>query len=175
MGRARARYAALREQYNVVCTVIDSTPHSETVMALQDEDPNLYASVYTKSKKVVTHEVVEKDEDFDKGREFQRQVNVNRSKAFDAYMEFLRQGHLVFRDSDNKKTIIDHHCSMKRVKTFDTDSGEMTYSWQKSDGHDHFHHSGLYCWVASKIRALGRHLTVLPIAQGFKMKLKTES
>jgi hypothetical protein len=173
MGNARKRYSELRAQWRISCTVIDSMPHAETVMALQDTDPNLYASVYTVSKGVQTHNVIEKTEERDLGKEFVRQVNVNRSRALDGYMEYLRGGHKVIRDSEEKEDIIKHHMSMKRVKVYDLESGEMNYSWQKSDGNDHYHHAFLYAWIAGKIRGIGKSLVVLPTFGMFSFRNKT--
>lgn len=170
MSKARQRYHELRKQYRVVCTVIDSMPHAETVMALQAGDPNLYASVYMRSKSVTTHTVVEKVSVAEEGKEFVRQVNVNRSRALDGYMEYIRENHLKIKATANADAIIAHHMSMKRVKVYDTESGEMTFSWQKTDGEDHFHHTFLYCWIAGKIRGVGKSLIVLPTFGLFKMK-----
>lgn len=176
MGKAREAYVELRRRHRPVCTVIDSGPHAETVMALQKSDPNLYASVYMRSKSMMTHTVVDKEGDKDTGMDFLRQVNVNRSRALDGYMEFLRTpGYLKFAncDEERKAEIIAHHCSMKRVRNYDPESDEMSYSWQKTDGVDHFHHAGLYCWIASKIRGIGGPLVDLPLASALKFRLKT--
>lgn len=172
MGMARERYFQLRQQYRVVCSVIDSTPHAETVMALQAQDANLYASVYMKSKSMLTHAVVDKEEEKDKGQAFVRQVNVNRSRAFDAYMDIIRAGQLVLRDGEDKETVITHHCSMKRVNTFDNESGELHRSWQKTDGNDHYHHASLYAWVASKIMGVARPTIILPVTSVFTFRMK---
>lgn len=171
MGHAKEKYRELRRRFQVVCTVIDSGPHAETVMSLQDEDPNCFASVYMRSKSVVTHTVVNKKEEVEEGKDFVRQVNVNRNRAFDGYMAFIRENHLRIVDSDLKEEIIQHHTSMKRVKVFENESGEMAYSWQKSDGVDHFHHAFLYCWIAGKIRGVGGSLIILPTARAFKFRL----
>jgi hypothetical protein len=165
MGKAKERYHALRAQYRVLCTVMDSNPHSETVMALQAVDVNMYAAVYMRSKSILTHNVVEKEADKEEGQEFHRQVNINRSKAFDGYMSYLRENHLRIREPFNeeeKELITAHHVSMKRVKVFDSESEEMSYSWQKTDGEDHYHHAFLYCWIAGKIRGVGKGLIILP-------------
>ena len=172
MGMARTRYHELRREFRVICTVMDSGPHSETVMALQEQDPNMYAAVYMRSKSVVTHTVIEKERVEEEGQDFVRQVNVNRNKAFDAYMEAIRSNKIHFIDSDLREETIQHHTSMKRVRVFDNDSGEMTFSWQKSDGVDHFHHAGLYSWVAARIKGLGKSLIILPTFQAFKFKVK---
>lgn len=173
MGKARDRYHEIRRQYCVACSVIDSGPHGETVLALQQLDPNLYASVYVKLKSIQTYHVVSKEEEKEKGQGFLRQVNVNRSKAFDAYMDFLRSGKLSIIDSDQRELIIQHHCSMKRVKQFDSDSGEMSYNWAKTDGQDHYHHAYLYLWVASRIMGVGRPQIIIPTTRVSKFKTST--
>ena len=175
MGRAKARYFELKQQYRAVCTVIDSGPHAETVMSIQDRDPNCYASVYMRSKGIHTHTVVNKEDNLDSGQTFVRQVNVNRSRAFDAYMNFIRENHLKIRSSDEDEVIIQHHTDMKRVKVYDNDSGEMQYSWQKSSGVDHYHHSFLYSWIASRIRGVGRPTIILPTSSVFTFKNKGPS
>lgn len=172
MGRAKVRYMELKMKFRVVCTVIDSGPHAETVMSLQTMDINLYASVYMRSKSILTHNVVNKEEEKDLAQAFVRQVNVNRSRALDAYMNFIRENHMVIQPTDLQETIVQHHISMKRVKVFDNDSGEMRYDWQKTDGEDHFHHAFLYCWLAGKIRGVGRSTVVLPLTSMFKFRLK---
>ena len=102
-----------------------------------------------------------------------RQVNVNGSRAFDGFMEFIRENHMMVRDSEDRETIIAHHTSMKRVKVYDNESNEMAYSWQKTDGIDHFHHAFLYCWIASKIKGVGKSLIMLPVFSVFSFKNRT--
>lgn len=176
MSKAKERYHQLRKQYNVCCTVMDSAPHAETVMALQESDDTMYASVYTKSKSLETHRVVDRIGSAEEGTVFVRQVNVNRSKAFDAYMEALRAGkiksihHPPERNMERQE--IEHHCSMKRVQQHDPESGEMAYSWQKTDGIDHLHHAGLYVWIAAKIRGVGRSSIILPLGSAMKFRLR---
>lgn len=172
MGNAKVRYRELKQQFRVSATVIDGNPHAETVMSLQDEDPNLFANVYVRSKAIVTHTVIDKEQEDEKGKQFQRQVNINRSRAFDGYMNYIREGHLQILDNDEKETIIVHHMSMKRVKTYDLDSGELVYSWQKTDGNDHYHHAFLFCWIAGKIRGVSRSLILLPVTKISKFKVK---
>jgi hypothetical protein len=174
MGRAKIRYRELLRQFRVLCTVIDSAPHAETVMGLQQEDQNLFASVYVKSKGIHTHVVVDKEEVEEEGKEFVRQVNVNRSRALDSYMNYLREGKRRIRKFDDatKDLYIAHHTSMKRVKVYDNESGEMVYSWQKSDGEDHFHHAGLYAYIAGKIRGVGTPSIQLPTMTMMTMNLR---
>lgn len=172
MGKAKERYHDLRREFRVVCTVIDSGPHAETVMAIQNDDPFCFAAVYMRSKSMMTHTVIEREQCEKEGKEFLRQVNVNRNRAFDAYMNEVRSNHISIKMSDEMETMIGHHTSMKRVKVFDNDSGEMSFSWQKTDGNDHYHHASLYCWIAGRIKGVGRSLIALPVAGIFKFRLK---
>lgn len=172
MGRARERYHALRQEYRVTCTVMDSQPHSETVMGLQAEDPNLYAAIYTNKKGLTTYTVRDEEGDEDDGKSFVRQVDINRSRAFDSYMHALRSGDIEFVMSEIMAEVQEQHTSMKRVKGFDGESGEMIYTWQKTDGNDHFHHAGVYLHTASKIRGLGSPIIVLPLFTVSKIRVK---
>lgn len=178
MGEGRNRYHALQKEFQVIATVMDHAPHAETVMALQTIDPNLYAGVYTRVRGVLTHVVVDKEENREEGKEFVRQVNINRNRALDAYMNFVREGKARWRDSDSREQIIGHHLSMKRVKVFDGDNGEMAYSWQKTDGVDHLHHAHLYAWIAGRLRGVARPLVALPglhEVRKFSLKPKLKS
>jgi phage terminase large subunit GpA-like protein len=174
MGKARERYHQLRMQWHVECTVIDSGPHAETVMALQNEDDNLFAAVYIRSKSILTHTVLDREEEEDEGKAFVRQVNVNRSRALDAYMLTIREQHIEMLDCEDKELVISHHCSMKRVKNFDNESGELVFTWQKTDGQDHYHHAHLYAWVAARIRGVGRTTIAIPttMVHAFRLKQK---
>ena len=174
MGKAKERYFELRQKYRVVCTVIDSGPHAETVMSIQDQDPSCYASVYMRSKSILTHNVVNKEENPDSGQAFVRQVNVNRSRALDAYMNFIREGHLRVRSCPLDELFIQHHTDMKRIKVFDNDSGDMAYAWQKNTGEDHSHHAMLYLYIASKIKGVGRPTIILPTTSVFTFKNRQE-
>lgn len=175
MGKARERYFELRARFNVICTVIDSGPHAETVMGIQGVDATCYAAVYMRSRSILTHNVVDREEDKEEGEAFVRQVNVNRNRAFDSYMESLRGNHLRVLEDGNeeeKETFVSAHTSMKRVKVFDNDSGEMSYSWQKTDGEDHFHHAGLYAFIASRIRGVAKSTTGLSLFTVSKIRIR---
>ena len=172
MSKAKEKYFEFKQRFHVMCTVIDSGPHAETVMSLQERDSSCYAAVYTKMRGLTTHNVVDKEEEEDNGEDFVRQVNVNRNRAFDAYMNLIRQGNYRAKACEEMSTVIDHHISMKRARIFDAESGEMSFSWQKSDGIDHYHHSGLYCYIASKIKGASRQHFVVPGGLAFKFQRK---
>lgn len=163
MGQVRTRYQQLRSEWLPACTVIDSLPHSETVMMLQGLDPTLYASVYTRTKGVLTHTVIDRDADEKQAKEFVRQVNVNRDRAFDAYMTQVREQRIRILESDQREVLIAHHTSMRRVRQYNEITQEIAYTWQKTDGIDHFHHAGLYCWVAAKIKGISGYSFYLPM------------
>ena len=172
MSKAKEKYRELRRRFNVICTVIDSGPHAETVMSLQEEDKTCFAAVYTKMRGLVTHQTVDREEEEDEGQEFVRQVNINRNRAFDAYMNLIRTGNYTAKSSEEDQVVIDHHILMKRARIFDAETAEMSFSWQKSDGIDHFHHSGLYCFIAGKIKGVSRNHIILPPGLAFKFKRK---
>ena len=73
-------------------TVMDAFPYTETVLALQATDARLYGAVCTQGKGLETHNVVDRPEDRDEAEVDLRQVNINRNRAFDAYMDFIREG-----------------------------------------------------------------------------------
>lgn len=167
MGQARTKYGEFRAKYRVICSVIDSGPHAETVMTLQKSDPNLYAAVYTRLKSIVTHIVRNKDESKEEGQAFVRQVNINRSRAFDSYMEFIRAPNsmqIQYLNDEEQELIITHHISMKRVSRYDEDSGELYSTWVKTDGIDHYHHAFLYCYIASMIKGVAINNLPLPVS-----------
>jgi hypothetical protein len=172
MGLARLKYIELQRRYRIICTVMDANPHAETVMALQGVDQNLFAAVYTQSRSLLTHTVIDKNSSPSEGKHFVRQVNINRSRSFDAYMEFLRSGSLTFQMSENRGLLIKHHTSMKRVRQIDHESGEPSFSWQKTDGEDHFHHACQYLYMASKIMGVGAPMIQLPTCGVMKFRLK---
>jgi alpha-ketoglutarate-dependent taurine dioxygenase len=173
MGSAKRRYEELRLKYNVICTVADAYPHSESIMALQDIDDNMYAGVFTKLKDLTTHKVINRGEDREEGVQFKRSVNINRDRALDAVLNIVRGKQVVFRDSDLKETIISHHLDMFRARQFDTSTGELSYHWQKSaQGQDHFMFALLYAYIASRIMGVSRTTIQLPTAGVFSFRLK---
>jgi hypothetical protein len=150
VGLIRDRLPQVEREFNVRVSVIDSMPYTETVMALQAKMPNLYAAVYVRSKNVSMYSLKQYEEQPSEGQELVRQVNINRDKVFDVYMDTLRAGMMRFKSSDLRNTIIEHHLSMKRVKEYSNE--ELIYTWRKSNEDDHFHHAGVYTLIASKLR-----------------------
>jgi hypothetical protein len=163
LHKIRETYKELRREYRFRITVMDSQPYTETVLALQDDDPNLYGAVYVRSKNIETHMVRQRDEDKDEGEVEIRQVNINRDRTFDAVMLDIRSGliHKVHDQYDEEWC--EHLTDMKRVKEYTADA-EMSFVWRKSEeGNDHMHHSLLYLWVASQMLGVSRNGVIVPM------------
>lgn len=175
VSRLRDRYMELRRQYRVRMTVMDSLPYTETVLALQRVDHNLFGAVYTESKRgLEIFKVVDREEDRDKATQELRQVNIVRNKAFDALMDFIRVGMLSKRPCDQDKVWTDHLTDMRRVQVFDPVAQEMVSRWVKSsDGDDHLHHALLYLYIASQMMGVshGNHAG-LPLLATFSTQKK---
>jgi hypothetical protein len=151
---------------------MDSQPYADILIRMQQADPNLYGAVYKATKNLSLYDIhkVEKSDDAGEkerkareGEERERQVDINRNRAFDGLMDFARSGNLVVLDNDEYREMFTKHLmDMKRLREF-TVEREMTYVWQKSaKGQDHFHHALLYSWIASKMRSVSGGRIVLP-------------
>lgn len=174
------RRREIASQYRVALTVSDSQPYTDLLLRMQATDPNLYGAVYVNQKALAPYTIVkteeadragEDDKRADAGELRERQVNVNRNKALDALMEFIRGGNLTIIEDENRPIFTAHLQDMKRVKDF-TAEREISYVWRKSaKGNDHFHHALLYAWVAGKMRGIASSLILLPsYVQKFKVK-----
>lgn len=152
VGALKVRVAELSLAWNVSVIVSDSQPYTETIMSLQSSMKNLWGAVYERSKTVSIYALKEVEEGEGKG--LLRQVTINRDKAFDAFMGAIRGGAVTFAPTQEQLEIVAHFTDMKRVKIFDN-SNEMIFTWKKSPtGNDHYHHAGLYAYVASKMQGV---------------------
>lgn len=143
----RSRRMELARQYRVRMTVSDANPYTETVYQMQQEDANLFAAIYVRSKTIDLFKVQDRDENKDKAVPSLRQVNIVRDKVFDLIMMQVRTG-LILKVSDKHDEVWKSHLlDQKRVKEFSGE--EMITVWRKTQGEDHLHHSLLYARVAS--------------------------
>lgn len=167
----RKRRKELAQKFRVRMTVVDSQPYTETVLAMQDEDPNLFGAVYVRSKNIETHYVREQDEDKREAKVEIRQVNINRDKAFDALMEVVRAKMLLKVKDENDDLWVEQLTDMRRIKEWTADA-ELSFVWRKSEeGNDHFHHAQLYAWIASQILGVSKSQLALPsLVSSFKVK-----
>lgn len=172
VSKIRGRYVELRRIWNPRITIMDSQPYTETVIALQQDDPRLYGAVYVRQKGLSIFSVIDREEDKDEGEHDLRQININRDKALDSLMDFIRAGMLSKRSCELNDVWVAHLTDMRRIKDWDRSIQEIVYTWVKSaQGEDHFHHATLYMHIASMVLGVGRGSTVkLPMATTFKVK-----
>jgi hypothetical protein len=171
LSRVFERKRELQLEYRTGVTVMDSQPYADMLMRMQATDPNLYGAVYVTSKDLAVYSVKKTEEDekaldgekkSGQGEERERQVNVNRNRAFDGLLEAARRGLVGLTDGPYWDTVGKHLMDMKRVKEF-TREKEVAYVWQKSaKAQDHFHHALLYGWVAAKMRGIAQSSIILP-------------
>lgn len=147
--KVRERRRELAAKYRVRMTVVDHGPYTETVYQMQQEALNLFAGVYVRSKSVELFRIRDQDEDRSKALSGVKQVNITRDKVFDLIMLMLRSGHILKVCDSNDEVWKTHLTDQKRVRTIMQD--EVVFSWQKSAGEDHLHHSLLYAVVASRM------------------------
>lgn len=162
-------------KYRVRLTVIDALPYTETVLKMQDKDPNLYAAFYGEKKVAELLHVVQREENIEKGKLDIRQVNINRSKAFDALMAEIRSGMILKMRDENDETWVKQLTDMKRMQKFQDQ--ELAYVWVKSsEGNDHFHHATLYAESAATLVGMSSNRGgVIPMLSTFRMRSKVKS
>jgi hypothetical protein len=182
LSRLEERKIALAIQYRVALTVSDALPYTDMVLRMQAKDQNLYGAMYVNLKSLKPY-IVGKREEEDKagegekksgeGEQREREVRINRSKAFDALMQDVRAGNWILVADDNYELVKKHLQDMKRIKEF-TVEREVSYVWQKSaKGQDHFHHTLMYLWIAAKMRGVVTTGVALPFFVGkFKIGKK---
>lgn len=152
LGKIRERRKELAQVYWPAVTVMDSQPYAETLLAVQQEDPNLYGAVYIRSRNIEMFTLKKEEEDQEVARLSVRQVNINRDKAFDGLMADIRARSIIILDNEHRDSIVAQCTDMKRVKEYTADN-ELVHVWRKSkQGDDHFHHTLLYTWVAARMR-----------------------
>lgn len=148
----RDRYKDLRARYRVRVAVIDSLPYTDTVLALQALDQNLWASVYTTTRGTDLFTVKKRDEDDESGIQQLRQLNVSRDRTFDALMAFVRSGQFSKLTCDQDAEFVTHCTDMRRVKDWNVRSQVIEFRWIKSEaGDDHY-------WFALSYAFLAKHI-----------------
>lgn len=175
IGKFRARYRELCAQYRVTVKVLDSQPYVETVMSLQEEDPNLYGAFFVKKNNLELYAAHTREENEEEGRTAMRTVNIDRNKVLDLIMDDIRHegGPLILIKKDDEwKKVVQQLTDMKRVKKL-TDDNDFVNVWVKSDDkNDHFHFALVYAWIAAKLRgtAVGSFEASLMGVHKFKQK-----
>lgn len=145
-----SRRRELCAMYRVVVSVHDLFPYTDIVTRITGFDPNAYGAIYVEKKSTETHYVKEQEEAPEEGRLNVRSAMINRNVAFDELMFMIKRKEVVIYGLDDEAA--QHLGSMKRVQKFDK-QGAMRYIWDKTDGVDHYHHSLLYLYIATKLRS----------------------
>lgn len=158
------RRRELARKYRLRMSVVDHGPYTETVFRMQQEDINLFAGVYARSKAVDLYRVRDKEKDEERGVEGVRQVNINRDRVFDLIMFMIRAGGIHKVSDDNDQLFKKHLTDQKRVREFVDD--ELAFVWRKTQGEDHMHHALLYTVVASRLLGVSANLTHVPLVLG---------
>lgn len=173
LAQLKERYVQLRAEYRVRVAVIDSLPYTDTVMALQAIDQNLWASVYTASRGAHLFTITQKDPDQDSGTQLLRQINVARDRTFDALMGFIRSGMFSKWTCGLNDEFVTHCTDMRRVKDWSAKSQEIEFRWLKSEaGNDHFFFALSYAFLAKHIIGTfsGAGGGRLPLVNSFAVK-----
>ena len=138
--------------------VSDTQPYIETVHRLQQKIPNLFGAMYINGNGLEPFRVIEKKSDETKSVLEQRQVNINRSVAFNILMDDIRESKIGLAFGVTDDTLTEHLTDMKRKARSEgtrgavsDDSETLEYRWVKTKGNDHFHHALLYCHIASQM------------------------
>ncbi len=173
LGQLKQRYRQLRAQYRVRASVIDSLPYTDVVLALQAEDPNLWACVYSQSKGVHLYTVHQTEKDEEKGTQDTRQLNVSKDRTFDSLMEFIRSGDFSKVSCPLDDEFVSHCTDMRRMRDWNLRQQVMEFKWVKSeDGNDHFWFSTSYAYLAKFIlgTVTGEGGGTLPLVSSFRVK-----
>lgn len=170
------RRRALCLQFNVLVSVHDLFPYTDIVTRIVNSDPNAFGAIYVEKKSSETHTIKDQTEDAEEGKLNVRSAMVNRNIAFDELMGEFKRKNVVVQAGEKDEEWVLHIRSMKRVQKF-TKTQEMKYVWDKTDGVDHYHHSLLYLYIATKLRGVAGVWStpgVVPFVSAFKMLPKTD-
>lgn len=162
------RRKELAAQWRTRLCVVDHGPYTETVYRMQQDDRSVFAGVYVRTKGLDMYKVKDSEEDKGKGKAELKQVNIARDKVFDLLMLMLRSGSIKAVASSEDDIWIEQLTDMRRVREFVND--ELTFVWNKVSGNDHYHHSLLYAFIASKILGvIGNSMSLPSLVAKFKV------
>lgn len=155
--REKVYYTAFEErrrelcsQYRVITSVHDMYPYTDIVTRITEFDPNAFGAVYVVKKSTESHYIKEQEEKPEEGKLNVRSAMINRDVALDELMSEIKAKNVLIHAVDDE--LVGQLLDMKRIQKFDK-SNVMRYSWEKTAGIDHYHHTLLYLYIASKLRA----------------------
>lgn len=177
----RERYWALKAKFRVSITVMDVQPYTDLVMALSDEDPNLFGARYVSRPGLEVFSLRQREEGDSDALGPVRELSVSRNALFDRVMADIRPAEhaapgIMIRKLEDWELVKKHLTDMKRASAA-LRNGEFTSIWQKSSkGQDHYHHTLGYLWIAAQMRGIAAGLasTALHGVHTFKLKSKQQ-
>lgn len=181
----KSRYQIATAQHRVISSVVDAMPYTDTVAALQQQDPRLFACMFsshnTTSNALELFQVKEKETDETKATFGLRQITTKKDTLMDFVVANIREKKISFAPTISnmqlKETIIKHLRDPKRIKLTQSTSQNPKgrYTWQKSSsGEDHFFLALAYLLLANAIKGLHGSIAPLPLLLS-KVKLTNTS
>jgi hypothetical protein len=167
------RRRELCSQYSVLTSVHDLYPYTDIIARVTSFDPNAFGATYVYRKTSETHYIKQQEEDPEEGKVNVRSAMVNRDIAFDELMSEIKGRMIVIHNVDDE--LVQHFTDMKRIQKFDK-SNVMRYVWEKTEGHDHYHHTLLYLYIATKLQGVAGAWTPegsVPFLSSFIMRQNT--
>jgi hypothetical protein len=148
-------------------------PYTDIIARVTSFDPNAFGATYVYRKTSETHYIKQQEEDPEEGKVNVRSAMVNRDIAFDELMSEIKGRMIVIHNVDDE--LVQHFTDMKRIQKFDK-SNVMRYVWEKTEGHDHYHHTLLYLYIATKLQGVAGAWTPegsVPFLSSFIMRQNT--
>lgn len=166
LHKLKEEYMDSTAHHRVISSVVDAMPYTDTVSALQEKDPRLFACIFTQTKGLELFRVREQEEDEDKATFGLRQLSAKKDALLDYVVTNIRAGRISFAPSTlpEMEHIIKHLRDPKRIKIkYDTGEGKGLYVWRKSAlGEDHYFLALGYLLLANHIKGLHNALAPLP-------------
>jgi hypothetical protein len=139
------------KRYTFAAGVMDSQPYSDLVYALVKKYPRLFSAIYVSPVPAIPE--MYRLKMIDKYNQQIRQVTINKSVVMDSFAGSLLDFYS-FESGPLDAAISKHFTDMRRVR--DYRFNEMVYKWVKSSkGEDHFWHTAVYMFMASKLALAG--------------------
>jgi hypothetical protein len=145
------RSAQLAVEFKVVVHVMDSQPEIDLVTRITKARPNNWGAIFTSNKSTQPFALQSDISDPSEGKLQMKLVKINRTVALDNLLGVIKSGKFVLQSSEENELYREQMLSLKRVQKFTSD-GELVFTWQKTDGSDHYHFATLYLWIATQMR-----------------------
>lgn len=157
----------LQNNLNPLAVVVDAMPFTTEVYRFQQKWDNVYGAFYKSNASLEIYRVMDHIEEEEKSKQDLRQISINRDYAFDALMIDIRAGkvglynqrvsyHVMGELVESDTDVEVYRKQMKEMKRIPQEAkgpnSPPRYRWEKPpQADDHYHHSTLYAYVASKV------------------------